>query len=85
MTHVDGLDGERRCLGVWLARGNQSVGRLLMLFNASHLAQEFKLPTAVANGHWICRVDTASEHPEQSQVLADHYPLDPRSVVLLEC
>jgi glycogen operon protein len=85
MTHIDWLDGERRSLGVWLARGNQSVGRLLLLFNASHLAQDFTLPTAVANGHWLCRFDTASDQAEESKIVADHYPLAPRSLVFLEC
>jgi glycogen operon protein len=85
MTHVDWLDGERRCLGVWLARGNQSVGRLLLLFNASHLMQDFRLPTPVANGHWVCRFDTQYEHVEGIRIVVDRYPLAPRSLVMLEC
>ncbi len=85
MLHSDWLDGNLRTLGVWLGRGNQSAGRLLLLLNADHVAHSFALPAPPPNTIWICRFDTAYERPAESRAVAETYPLDARSLVLLEC
>ncbi len=85
MQQADWLDGNLRTLGVWLGRGNQSAGRLLLLLNADHVAHPFVLPAPPPTTIWVCRFDTAYEHPAESRAVADNYPLDARSTVLLEC
>jgi glycogen operon protein len=85
LLHTDWLDGNLRTLGVWLGRGNQSAGRLLLLLSADHLPHDFALPAPPATSVWVCRFDTAYEHPAESRAVAGSYPLAPRSVVLLEC
>jgi len=84
MTQADWVDGNLRTLGVWLGRGNQAAGRLLILLNGSHLDQQFVLPPAATGTDWIVRFDTAFEQPEEIRVVSEHYPIGARSVVLLE-
>ncbi len=85
MTQADWLDGTLRTLGVWLGRGNQSAGRLLLLLNADHVAHGFTLPAPPPATLWVCRFDTDFERPAESRAVADSYPLAARSTVLLEC
>jgi len=96
MTHADWLDGNARTLGIWYGRMNSPVGRLLVLLNASHLAQSFVLPAAPPGGRWTPRFDTSFEpsfEPPQApreatvanMAVAIQYDLGPRSVALLEC
>jgi glycogen operon protein len=85
MLHTDWLDANLRTLGVWLGRGNQTAGRLLVLLNADHLDHRFVLPAPPPTTIWVCRFDTADERPAQSRAVAQDYPLAARSVVLLEC
>jgi len=84
MTQSDWQDAELRTLGVWLGRGNQSEGRLLILLNASHLERQFVLPPAAPGAVWIVRFDTTFEKPAEIRTVSEHYALGARSVVLLE-
>jgi len=84
MSHTEWMDPDVRTLGVWLGRGNQAAGRLLILLNASHVDQQFALPPPAPDSVWIVRFDTAFEKPEEIRVAESHYPLGARSVVLLE-
>jgi len=84
MSQTEWLDDGVRTLGVWLGRGNQAAGRLLILLNGSHLDQQFVLPPAATGTDWIVRFDTAFEQPEEIRVVSEHYPIGARSVVLLE-
>ncbi len=85
MTHEDWLDGDLRTFGAWFGRAGSPLGRLLLLFNASHLPQEFRLPPPPAGEHWICRFDTAQDTVPAAGGVLDRYPLIARSLVLLEC
>ena len=84
MTHTDWLNDELRTFGCWLGRNTGPVGRLLLLFNASHDAQVFKLPALPPAAAWLRLFDTALEPFDcAAPPAADHYPLQERSVVLL--
>jgi len=61
MTHTDWLDLDLRALGAWFGRGNQPMGRLLVLLNAGKTDQRFALPPSAAGSPWVCRFDTAHD------------------------
>ena len=86
MTQDDWVDGTVRSLGVWFGKRSHSAGRLLLLFNAADSVLAFVLPALPAGDPWICRFDTAREHPaEQTHNSAPSYPLAANSAALLEC
>ena len=86
MTHTDWLDAEARCLGAWYGRSSTPSGRLLLLLNAGHLAQQFMLPMAPGAASWVCRFDTVDDAPAVRPLgVTDRYSLGARSVALLEC
>ena len=86
MQHGDWMDGNLRTIGMWFGRGSSPIGRLLLLLNADHQDQPFRLPPPPPGVPWILQFDT-SEDPAGVRSLgpADHYPLQARSVALLEC
>jgi glycogen operon protein len=84
MSHTEWLNDELRTLGVWLGRGNQAAGRLLILLNASHMDQLAVLPPPAPGAHWTVRFDTVFEKPEEIRVVSEQYALCAHSVVLLE-
>jgi isoamylase len=81
MSKEDWQQGGLRALGMWFGK-RHSTAHLLLLFNSGDALQEFTLPSAAAKP-WICVVDTAREIISGAD-LAQHYPLAPSSVVLLE-
>ncbi len=91
MQHTDWLNHDLRTLGAWFGRGNNPVGRLLVLLNAGAADENFALPAP--GSPWICRFDTARELVSDGAVVAADgapafakaYALTARSVVLLEC
>jgi isoamylase len=86
MTQDDWLDGTLRSLGVWFGKRSHSAGRLLLLINAADSLLAFVLPALPAGDPWICRFDTAREHPaEQTDNSSPSYPLAANSAALLEC
>ena len=50
-----------RALGAWFGRGNNPVGRLLVLLNSGEADESFALPVSAPGSPWICRFDTARE------------------------
>lgn len=86
MTQGDWQDVEQRTLGIWFAKRSNSAGRLLLLLNASDVAQEFHLPTTPGQGSWSCLFDTAREElAMHCAVIGQPYPLAANSAALLEC
>jgi isoamylase len=85
ITHTDWLNGELRTLGAWFGRGNNPVGRLLVLINAGTADVAFALPAPAPGSTWNCRFDTARDLPAAAQGAEGSYALAARSVVLLEC
>jgi isoamylase len=86
MTQGEWHDANRRALGIWFGKRNDSPGRLLLLVNAGDLAQTFLLPTAPADEPWIRQFDTALD-AQAAKALghASEYRLEGGSVALLEC
>ncbi len=86
MAHEDWLNGDLRTLGVLLGRNTASIAHLLVLLNASHDSQAFKLPNLPPAAAWSAIFDTALEPFDADlPAAAGTYPLQARSVVLLEC
>ncbi|HVC02594.1 MAG TPA: glycogen debranching protein GlgX [Steroidobacteraceae bacterium] len=85
MREADWTDGEQRTLGTWLRRGARDAGRLLLIVNAGAAAQPFALPAA-AGAIWRRLFDTALEPFDAPWTAAGGaYPVEARSVALLEC
>jgi glycogen operon protein len=82
-------DPEGRCLAL-LVPGHDTSD-LLLLFNAHTEPRRFTLPDAPQGGGWFRKADTSRSEPDD--ILADgaevplsdstHYPLEPRSSVIL--
>jgi isoamylase len=86
MTQSEWRDANQRTLGIWFGGRAGSVEHLLLLVNAADSEQSFALPSAPADGPWICLFDTAAESlAAMSLGKAQKYALNARSVALLEC
>jgi isoamylase len=86
MTQGDWQDAQLRTLGIWFGEQTGSVEHLLLVVNAADSEQNFNLPEAPAAGPWIRLFDTALSSLEAASLgPAKSYPLQPRSVALLEC
>jgi glycogen operon protein len=86
MTQGEWNDANRRALGIWFGKRNNSPGRLLLLVNAGDSAQTFSLPAAPADEPWIRQFDTALDAQEAKGLgHANDYRLEAGSVALLEC
>ncbi len=86
MTQSDWQDANLRTLGIWFAKQNNSVGRLLLLLNGSDSAQTFLLPIASVEQPWIRQFDTALDSFEAKSLgIARDYRLELSSAALLEC
>jgi isoamylase len=95
MTENDWNQEFARCLGVYLAGGAiERRGRrgkpikdsnFLLLFNAHHETIPFRIAESLSGKAWSTVVDTAADDPFGHRPLAaDSYPLQGRSLVLLE-
>jgi glycogen operon protein len=85
MTQNDWQDENLRTLGVLFGNRNHTAHRLLFLVNAADHAVEFSLPRKLAGAPWMCRLDTAREPAEVTELTtADRYSLTAGSAVLLE-
>ena len=87
MTQSEWQDANQRTLGIWFERQHAgAVEHLLLLVNAADSEQSFGLPTAPADGPWICLFDTASESLAANSLgKVTNYALKARSIALLEC
>jgi isoamylase len=86
MTQSEWQDATQRTLGIWFGGHAGAVEHLLLLVNAADSVQSFSLPAAPADGPWICLFDTAGAGLAASSLgKAQSYPLEARSVALLEC
>jgi isoamylase len=86
MTQSEWRDANQRSLGVWFGEHPGAMDRLLLLVNAAESEQSFALPSAAADGPWICLFDTASESLAANSLgKVKNYTLKARSVALLEC
>jgi glycogen operon protein len=95
MTENDWNQEFARCLGVYLAGGAiERRGRrgkpikdsnFLLLFNAHHETIPFRIAESLSGKAWSTVVDTAADDPfGQRPLAADSYPLQGRSLVLME-
>jgi isoamylase len=96
MTETDWNQEFARCLGVYLAGGAiERRGRrgkpirdsnFLVLFNAHHETISFTIAPSLAGKPWLTALDTASDGDafESKRVTQETYPLQGRSLVLLE-
>jgi isoamylase len=94
MTEEDWQTDFARCLGVYLAGGaierrgprGQAIrdGNFLLLFNAHHEAIPFTLTEALAGKDWSIVFDTHRDEPPAAGRPPAPYPLQARSLVLLE-
>jgi isoamylase len=91
----DWNQGFARCLGVYLAgaaierRGTRGKpirdSNFLLLFNAHHETIAFRIAASLSGKTWGRVLDTALGDPfERARVAADSYPLQGRSLALLE-
>ena len=87
MTQSEWQDANQRTLGIWFERQHAgAVEHLLLLVNAADSEQSFGLPTAPADGPWICLFDTVSESLAANSLgKVTNYALKARSIALLEC
>jgi glycogen operon protein len=86
MTQSEWRDASQRTLGIWFGGRAGSVEHLLLLVNAADTEQSFALPSAPADGPWICLFDTAAESLAAISLgMIQKYALIARSVALLEC
>jgi isoamylase len=86
MTQAEWHDAGLRALGAWFGKPTGSVDHLLLLVNSADADLTFQLPAASAEGPWIRVFDTAETGiAAKSLGAAQSYPLQSRSLALLEC
>lgn len=93
MVQSDWSDDHARCLGMWIAGTGivdvdshgqrQHDDDFLILLNAHHDVVPFTMPTDLARP-WRCLIDTISAAEPVPSAPGEPYPLQGRSLVLLQ-